>query len=156
MLHTKLSNIDFLTVQTGKNRTSISILKGLKGVINTYTKRGFNVTDLHPDNKFDIKDLKSQLEPTNVHIYGKDEHVEEIERSVRTVKERCRSLCHALPYRRYTKLMVSSMVENAICWQNVIPSSIGISETLSPASIVLGKPDFSKKTYRIWSICNGF
>ena len=146
MLHSKSSHINFLTVQTGENRTAKSILKGLKGVINTYSKRGFEVADLHADNEFDIKDLKSSLEPTSVHIYGKEEHVGTIERSVRTVKQRCRALCHALPYKRYTKLMTNSLVENAIYWMNSFPSSNGVSKTLSPASIVLGRgrPDFSK------------
>ena len=35
-LHTKSSKIDFLTVQTGDNRTRKAITKGLKEVINTY------------------------------------------------------------------------------------------------------------------------
>ena len=99
MLHTKTSKIDFLTVQTGKNRTTQSILKGLKSVINVYTKRGFNITDIHGDNEFDIEELKDRLHPANLHIYGKVEHVGTIERSIRTVKQRCRAQCHALPYR---------------------------------------------------------
>ena len=53
-----------------------------------YATRGFEVTDWHGDNKFDIKALKENLKGINFHIYGKDAHVDEIERSVRTVKER--------------------------------------------------------------------
>ena len=145
-LHTKSSKVDFLTVQTGENRTTNSILKGLKRVVNTYEKRGFTITDLHADNEFDIETLKENLEPINTHIYGKLEHVGTIERSVRTVKDRCRGLCHALPFKRYTKLMVHSLVENAVYWINAFPSETGAFNQLSPATIVLGrgKPDFSK------------
>ena len=145
-LHTKSSKIDFLTVQSGDNRNTNSIIQGLQKVVNTYTKRGFTITDLHGDNEFDIQEIKDELEPINTHIYGKVEHVGTIERSVRTVKQRCRALCHALPYRRYTKLMVYSLVENAIYWLNTFPTSTGVIQQLSPASIVLGKsrPDFSK------------
>ena len=146
-LHTKSSKIDFLTVQTGETRHTKSIVKGIKRVINTYENRGFKITDLHADNKFDIDVLKKEIAPITTHIYGRLEHVGTIERSIRTVKERTRAICHSLPYQRYTKLMVNSMVENVIYWMNSFPSATGASQDLSPATIVLGRgrPDFSKK-----------
>ena len=147
VLHTKSSKINFLTVQTGETRNTQSITKGLKAVINTYTTRGFTITDLHGDNEFDITTLKSELQPINTRIYGTEEHVGVIERSVQTVKEQCRALCHSLPYKRYTKLIVHSLVENSIYWLNSFPSADGAHNHLSLATIVLGrgKLNFSKK-----------
>ena len=145
-LHTKSSKINFLTVQSGENRTTNSIISGLKKVVNVYEKRGFTITNLHTDNKFDIEDVKDSLQPINTHIHGRKEHVGTIERSVRSVKDRRRALCHALLYQRYTKLMVHSLVKNAIFWMNAFPSANDARQHLSPSSMVLGggKPNFSK------------
>ena len=91
-LLTVSSKINFLTVQTGENRSKKSIIKGLTSVKNTYTSRGFCITDIHADNEFDMDDLRDALRPSSLHIYGAEEHVGKIERAVRTVKERCRSV----------------------------------------------------------------
>ena len=144
-LLTTSSKINFLTVQTGANRTKAAIVKGLLTVQNTYKQRGFNITDVHGDNEFDIQALHDALRPATLHIYGRDEHVGPIERAVRTVKDRCRSVCSGLPYHTYTLLMVNSLVEYVLFWLNAFPTTNGASDTLSPANIVTGrrKPDFS-------------
>ena len=134
-----------MTVQTGKNCTASSIIKGIESVINLYKARGFNVNTIHGDNKFDIECLKSAITPTVTQIYGKDKHVDSVERSIQTVKDRTRSICHGLPYQYYTKLMINSLVEYTIYWINVFPSRSGASKTMSPSNIILGRarPNFN-------------
>ncbi len=73
------------------------------------------------------------------YIYGKDEHVGVIERAIRVIKERCRCVCHAIPYKYYTKLMLRSLIAVVIRWINAFPSKGSISSTMSPAMIVEGK-----------------
>jgi len=82
-----------------------------------------------------------------VNIYARHEHVGEIERSTRTIKERCRATCHSIPFKRFTKLMVRSLIEGVVFMLNSFPSKTGISNTMSPGMIVEGRPkiDFSKK-----------
>ena len=46
-----------------------------QSIINKYTCRGFIITDVHGDNKFDKAAIKDFLEPALVHIYGREEHV---------------------------------------------------------------------------------
>jgi hypothetical protein len=101
----------------------------------------------HGDNEFDIAALKEHLRPATVHICAKDEHIHVIERSTRTVKERCHSTCHSIPYKRYPRVMVIALVANCIQWLNAFPSSNGICDTMSPSMIVLGKglPDMKHK-----------
>ena len=77
-----------------------------------------------------------------MHIYGRGEHVPPIERSVRTIKERSRSTCSGLPFKRITILMVRSLIEAITEVLDAFPSKNGISDTLSPATIVEGKPKF--------------
>ena len=101
-------------------------------------------------------DLRASISPINLEITGRDEHDGPIERSVRTVKERSRCVCHSVPYRWYTKLMISSMVENVVHWLNAFPFKI--SQTMGPSTIVLGKlaPDVSKKAVTFGSYVMGF
>ena len=48
-------------------------------------------------------------------------------------------MCHAVPYRYYTKLMVQALIACMIEWLNAFPTKIGISDTMGPGMIVTGK-----------------
>ena len=144
---TKSDKINFLTAQYCTSRTLRTIMTALEKVINKYSCRSLNICDYHGDNEFDKQALKYFLEPALCHIYGREEHVGSIERPVRTVKERFRSTCSNIPYRRLTILMVRSLVEAIIEVLNAFPSKNAITTTVSPATIVEGKPkmDFKRK-----------
>ena len=146
-LHTKSEKLNFLTVERMKNRTKAAIIGSILDTIKVYNHRGFDVSFLHGDGEFDIADLKESIHPTEAVIYGRNEHVPIVERSIRTIKERCRTTCRAAPYTRYTALMVQHLVESRVKWLNRFPSENGVSKTMSPASIVLGhqKPDMNIK-----------
>ena len=79
--------------------------------------------------------------------YPPNEHVNEIERSIRTMKERSRCFCHALPYTRYPKDMTKHLMHEVTSWLNSFPTNDSICTNMSPAMIVEGKPkpDVSKK-----------
>ena len=48
--------------------------------------RGFKVTDIHRDNELNNQSLINALEPVNVNVYAKGDHVGFIENGVKTVK----------------------------------------------------------------------
>jgi hypothetical protein len=79
-----------------------------------------------------------------------------IERSNRTVKEKCRTMTHVLPYKKVPKLMILSLVTLAIKWINTFPLTCGISKTMSPAMIAQGllKPNlkYKRKVYRSYAL----
>ena len=154
-LHTKCSQIGFLTAHGGTGRSMGAIKKILDSVINLYESRGFKITELHGDNEFDVPALKDFLLPITIHIYGREEHVPNIERSNRTIKEKCRSICHSLPFRKFTKLMTTMLVEYALYWLNAIPPPTGISKHVSPATIIQGKtkPDFKYRHLPFGTYC---
>ena len=145
-LHTKSEKINFLSVELCNRRNADQIIDAINRVRQIYQHRGFRVTDIHADNEFDIKRLKEKVSPTNMVIYAANEHVPVVERSICSIKERCRSTCHSVPYRWYTRLMTKHLIEGTVEWMNSFPSENGISDTLSPNNIVLGKgkPDMSK------------
>jgi hypothetical protein len=69
---------------------------------------------------------------------ARDEHVPEIERYIRTVKERTRCLFHTLPFELLPKRMTVEMVYTSIFWLNAFPPSDGISEEYGPRAIITG------------------
>ena len=146
--HTKSNKIDFLTAQYCISRSLRTIFTALESVINKYRCRSFKITDFHGDSEFDKEKLKDFLEPRILHTYAREEHVGIIERSVRSIKERCRSTVHGMPYKRMTILMVKSLVEGVVGMMNAFPSKQGISDTLSPSTIVEGKSKLDLKRER--------
>ena len=109
-----------------------------------YTKRGFEVVDVHADKEFEC--LRESLGNVSLEICGPEEHVPEVEHSIRTMKETMRATAHGLPYRRLPKLMIAKLVAMATRCLNGFPKDDGISEHMSPHSIVTGRArmDYNK------------
>ena len=105
---TKSNKIDFLTAQYCISRSLRTIITALESIINKYRCRSFKLTDFHGDSEFDKEKLKDFLEPAILHTYAREEHVGFIERPIRSIKERCRSTVHGIPYKRMIILMVRS------------------------------------------------
>ena len=101
-----------------------------------YKRRGFKITVWEADNEFDKEQIKDALSPAIVEIVGANDHVEHAEHLIQTIKERCRCYCQALPFKRYTKLMIKGIVASAVYWLNMFPNNEGVSKTLSPSAIV--------------------
>ena len=140
-IHTKSKDINFLTIQHHGSRKITGVIKGLQQIIQMYTRRGFEVTTIHGDNEFNVRALIEAIRPALMQIYARNEHVGVIERSIRTLKERCRCICHSLPYKKFTKIMTTALLENVVSWLNTFPANDGISTTLSPSAIVVGRPN---------------
>ena len=116
-----------------------------------YNRRGFQVVDVHADKEFEC--LRESLDTVSLDICGPDEHVPEVERSIRTMKETMRATVHGLPYRRLPKLMIVELVELATRCLNSFPKEDGVSEYMSPHSIVTGQShmDYNKVTLEFGS-----
>ena len=93
---------------------------------------------VNSDNEFGC--IRDDILPTNLNMVAADEHVGDVERSIRTVKEGTRCHVHRLPYERYTKLMVSGCVVKTIKDLNQLPSPNGLSDELSPSTLITGLP----------------
>ena len=150
-LHTISRDIGFRTVAPVTNRSFKTILHELQAAIQLYTTRGFTVCDIHGDHEFECTRLA--LSPIHLNIVAADCHVGEVERSIRTIKERLRACVHGLPYRRLPKLLLRHMVTDAVRCLNLFPWSAGISDTLSPSAIVTGqpRPDFNSMRLELGS-----
>ena len=81
---------------------------GLKKVINLYHARGIHVNQINTDNEFEC--IKHDILPTNLNVVCAEEHVGEIERSIRIMKEGTRYDVQRLPYSHYPKVMIKECI----------------------------------------------
>ena len=81
-----------------------------------------------------------------LNLASANEHVGDIERFIRTIKERVRATFSRLPYKKYIpKLIISHLLGNAMTWLNSFPPTSGISDTISPRTLMTGvRMDFNK------------
>ena len=126
------------------DRTKETMLSFVNKSILEYSARGFEVIDIHADKEFEC--LRESLGNVSLEICGPDEHVPEVERSIRTMKETMRATAHGLPYRRLPKVMITELVAMATRCLNGFPKEDGVSEHMSPHSIVTGRArmDYNK------------
>jgi hypothetical protein len=145
MVVTFSRNIRFTTVQAIPNRTSAVLLNSIKSVIAIYQRGGFRVRLALMDGEFAsmngaMADLGVSLNTT-----AEDEHVGEIERFIRVIKERVRAMYNTLPFQHVPARLVIEMAEAAVFWLNAFPHERGVSRSLSPRTIVTGQTvDFVK------------
>jgi len=80
-----------------------------------------------------------------LNLAGANEHVPEIERRIRVVKERMRALRHGLPFNRLPRLMTIHAVMNVVKVLTYFPTKVGLTGHWSPRMIMAGKPLNFKK-----------
>ena len=135
MLVTLSRGIKFRTTEHVPRRTAKQLSKSLKRVIRLYNRGGFAVQTILMDMEFDK--VAPHLEgDVVVNTSAAREHVAEIEREIRTEKERARCVSSTLPFKRLHKLVVINLVQFATMWLNAFPSKSGISSKYSPREIV--------------------
>jgi hypothetical protein len=111
-----------------KNKT---ILKAIQEVLNIYQGRGFKVTHLLMDGQFES--LRDAMNATGVslNIVARGEHVPEVERLIRTLKERVQWVYNDLPFTKIPMRMLIELVYYCTFWLNSFQNNAGISESLS-------------------------
>lgn len=138
-------NIKFCTAQLLPDQKEKTLVGAVRGVRATYMKRGFHVEAMFMDGQFEpIRGALSEMQIT-LNTVARGEHVPEIERQIRTIKERARCVFNTLPFKKVPGRMVAELIYFCIFWLNSFPANDGISDTLSPRAIVTGSQiDFGK------------
>ena len=68
-----------------------------------------------------------------------NEHVPEIERIIRALKERCRATRHSLPFMRLPVILTINIVLNNVKLLGYFPTTTGILTTISTRAIMTGE-----------------
>jgi hypothetical protein len=86
----------------------------------------------------DFQSLREDIEELgiNVHVVTKDEHVPEVERQNRVVKERARAIIQTLPYRKIPRKMRIALIHYVVFCLNNIPKE---NQTQSPRDMIMGQ-----------------
>jgi hypothetical protein len=138
----------FTAVNHLANRKVGTIFKALKDIYKFYLHRGFRIENVHADGEFAPLQALIQAMPSGprFNLASSNEHVPEIERRIRVVKERARAVQHSLPlFSRIPKLLMIHLIFNCVKLLNHFPVKGGISDTLSPKTIMTGNTLHDKK-----------
>jgi hypothetical protein len=74
-----------------------------------------------------------------VNLASPNKNVPEIEWQIWVVKEWSQAACHSLPFQHIPKLLMINIVLNTVKMLNFFPTKGGISNTLSPKTIMSGE-----------------
>ena len=138
-------NLKFSTAELMLNQKQETLVDHVKRIQRVYHKRGFRVSTFLMDGQFDV--IRGDLAEMNITLntVARGEHVPEVERHIRTIKERVRCVYATLPFTKIPKRMLVELVYFSVFWLNSFPARDGVSTTLSPRAIVHGTNiDFAK------------
>ena len=132
--------IKFGTAQELSSKSKKVVLKAIDNVLAAYHAGGFRVRYALMDGAFESykPDLADPKRGVILNTTARDEHVGDIERYIRTLKERTRANWHSVPFTRVPSIMVVDMVKSAVFWRNAFPVVDGASDELSPRTIITG------------------
>ena len=139
--------IDFTGVSHLKGRTAAIIFDAFKAILGFYLQQGFHIQTVYADGEFGaLKYLIQNMRAgPRVNLTSANEHVLEIERRIRVIKERSRAFCRSLPFNWIPKLMTIHAILNIAKMLNYFSTKQGISSELSPCSILTGESlDYKK------------
>jgi hypothetical protein len=114
-------------------------------VANLYKRRGFFIDICLCNNEFEGVRTSLQDHGIKLNICAPNEHVPEVERKIRTIKERVRGVITILPYDTLPPVIIVHAVVFSIKWLNYFPPKGGVSKTILPQAIITGmSPDAEK------------
>ena len=133
-------NIKFFTGEQLRDQKEGTMIKALIKVCQLCKGRGFEVRTCLMDNQFECPrdEFRLQKPSVKLNICGPGEHVPDIERGIRTIKERTRSVATTLPFAKLPRSLLIHIVFFVMMWLNFLPPAHGTSNTLSPQAIVRG------------------
>ena len=105
-------NVRFTTTSHCSTRKERHYWNFLKEVLLIYYRRGLRVTLVRGDLEFKpLEELVKQIPSVpELDIPAKEEHVGDVERSIRYLKEKFRQLRHTLPFRQIPGVIIVWMV----------------------------------------------
>ena len=114
-------HIKFGTIQLIADRKQGMLMGEIKAVLQVYHRAGFVVTLALMDGEFD--GLRGEMAEYEVALNttARNEHVGDVERYIRTIKDRMQAIYNTLPYQNIPPRLVIEMAKNAVFWLNAFP-----------------------------------
>jgi hypothetical protein len=128
--------IKFTTTEYVPRRTKPILVKSLNKILSLYSNLGFKVTTALMDREFES--LRDDLPGLLLNTKAASEHVPDIERQIRVMKEMARAIRSTLPFKHLPSRMIIELINCVTLWLNAFPPSSGISDTFSSRTIMTG------------------
>ncbi len=135
--------LNLVTAEHMPTRTEKQLAAGIVRIMDLYLRGGFQVGMVLMDNEF--KKLRNLVPVLAVNTTAAKEHVPEVKRRIRLIKEQGRGILNTLPLKKMPQIMLIELIYHVVLWLNAFPKKSGVSKTLSPRKIVMQhKLDFKK------------
>jgi hypothetical protein len=130
-------NIMYRTTEKLPNKTSNSYRSALDNVFCLYNIAGFTIKSIHCDNEYQplMKELED-IYKVKMNYSNSQEHIPEVERSIRVIKEQFCATFHRLLYLRLPSIMIKNLAMESTKKLNFFPPSNGMSPQFSPRMII--------------------
>ncbi len=125
-LMTSSKGLSLVTIEYLPPRMAKCLVHTLQRVFMIYGTAGFVVQVALIDMEFEK--LRDMLPNVTLITTAAREHVGEIERKIRVIKERGRGTINMLPYETMPKLMIIELMHFCVMWMNSFPVKSGVSE----------------------------
>jgi hypothetical protein len=86
-----------MTVEYLIGRKQHHLVNSIKKIVNLYKQRGFTIETALMDREFEC--LRGDLPELNLNTTAASEHVPDVERQIRVLKERSRAIRSTLPFK---------------------------------------------------------
>jgi hypothetical protein len=133
-LVTSLQGLSLVTIEHLPLRTAKCLVHTLERVFRIHATDGFVIQTALMDMEFEK--LRTMMPHVALNTRAAYEHIGELERKIRVIKERARGTFKTLPYKKLPKLMVIELLHFCVMWINSFPVKSGISEKWSPQELV--------------------
>ncbi|KAL7466217.1 hypothetical protein ACHAXS_006508 [Conticribra weissflogii] len=131
--------IKFITIEHTPQQTVYQFKQSLTRVMQIYARAGFTVQTILVDGQYEP--LKQQLLNIVVNTTASSEHVGEVERTLRVIKEQARATVSGLPYQRMPRRILIELINFVVFWLNAFPARTGVS----PQEIIIRQAvDYNK------------
>ncbi len=133
--------ICFLSVMHLSNRKALTIFNALKSMCGYYLQQGFQIVFIKGDGESALLDawMATVYGAPKLNLGSANEHVPEIERKIRVIKERVRAVIYSIPFNSLPAQMLVHAVLFVTKQLNLFSVKGGLSSKLSPKQIMLGK-----------------
>ena len=102
---------------------------------------GFEVKRLFTDRQFEPLRVPLASIGIELNTTSANEHVPEVERHIRTIKEHLRATLHRTPYKRFPTRIIHEGGIGVNYWMNSFVPLDGIHPTIPPRTIITGIPN---------------
>ena len=136
----------FTTARGLQSRDHDTVMSAIMEVISLYKMHKHEVDLILSDNEFGpLKERIRKDAGAELNLSSPNEHVPEVERNIRLIKERLRSMLAGMPYGRIPTNFKRELILTCASMLNVIPREAGVSNTLSPMELLTGRSlDYKK------------